>query len=867
MRILALCALLLPATGPGVAGDEDRERIASDQAQVFDRLSSLRKRMDRLAAKLDQEGRVHKADLLRKAIAEVDARNLETRRDEIMRLVGDARSLQAHARQMELLADLEAVLKVLQDERELSDLEKQLADLRETLASVRELRGAERSLRERTEQLAGNDARRLDQLARQIEALLEKQRSLSNDTRERAGSEAPTEATAAQRAQEAAERRGVEQAVAQLAEEQREVVARLQDEKKARVGEADRVVAQAAKAAERGDPEDLREAAQRVGEQRAEAGERSAALAEALRALEEELSRAADRAAGANEPPPAGGREPLEQAIESAQKALDAELKADRSAASSPVPLPEIAGKEQELAPRAEELAGTLARGADASRDDPSEPGSKSAARALEEAAGRLREAQSALEERNLPEGLASAREALDRIEQAREDLERESARAEQERRQLAARQDFVRSQIDAVGREAGELAAGERESPAAPRTQAVQRALKDAAESARESTRRLQQDDPAGAQAPQEQTEEALEAALEHARGAAARAQEQDARQDPAQAQAQMKKLADEQRQIEEKLRDLMQRMRDRQQKKGQEQGSSAQRSMNRARQQLDDGEADAAQQSEKEAEKNLEEMEKKLREEENRYESLRSEEVLFRMKERLEDLRRRASALHDGITQVDVDRAGAERLSRHLRPRVQQLSADAGAISRDNEELRAKLAEEDSPTFPWVLEKNGADLASLRELLASRDPDTGEFTQVLADDVVTRYARLLKSLDDELRRRAEALKRPQEDAPQQDGGGRPSLVPPVAELLLLKSLEQDVLEDVRTLRLDQRDRPEAELLDARMKLLERLGHRHADLTEMFDRLVNQNSEPDEGDGADADGSSERDGDPGEDR
>ena len=38
----------------GGDGDGDRERLLNDQAQVFDRLSSLRKRMERLAAKLEQ---------------------------------------------------------------------------------------------------------------------------------------------------------------------------------------------------------------------------------------------------------------------------------------------------------------------------------------------------------------------------------------------------------------------------------------------------------------------------------------------------------------------------------------------------------------------------------------------------------------------------------------------------------------------------------------------------------------------------------------------------------------------------------------------------------------------------------------------
>jgi hypothetical protein len=236
--------------------------------------------------------------------------------------------------------------------------------------------------------------------------------------------------------------------------------------------------------------------------------------------------------------------------------------------------------------------------------------------------------------------------------------------------------------------------------------------------------------------------------------------------------------------------------------------------------------------------------------------------------MKERLEDLRKRSAALHDGIAQVDVDRAGAERLSRRLRPKVEGLANDAGAIAKDNEEVRAKLAEEQSPTFPWILEKNGADLDHVRELLAARDAETGEFVQVLADDVVTRYERLLQALDDELKRRADAMKKKQDeqqDDQQQDGGAqqRPSLVPPVAELLLLKRLEQDVLEDIRATRVEFREQPDGELLAARQRLLERLGHRHTELTDMFDKLVQQQTEPDQP----KEGEGEGDGEQGKDK
>jgi len=100
--LLALLCVRSPAMIGGGDGDGDRERLLNDQSQVFDRLSSLRKRMERLAAKLEQEGNSHKAELLRKSIAEIDSRALEARKDDLLRKLKDS-SLQTFEQQERLL--------------------------------------------------------------------------------------------------------------------------------------------------------------------------------------------------------------------------------------------------------------------------------------------------------------------------------------------------------------------------------------------------------------------------------------------------------------------------------------------------------------------------------------------------------------------------------------------------------------------------------------------------------------------------------------------------------------------------------------------------------------------------------------------
>jgi DNA repair exonuclease SbcCD ATPase subunit len=359
-----------------------------------------------------------------------------------------------------------------------------------------------------------------------------------------------------------------------------------------------------------------------------------------------------------------------------------------------------------------------------------------------------------------------------------------------------------------------------------------------------RDATQSLQKSDPQGAAQPQKQAAESLEQALQQVKDARQAAGQNEQQKDPGAQQQQMKQLADEQQKIEEQLRDLMQRMKD-QQQKGQEQADAASRSMDRAKQQLDEQDGEQAQQSEREAEKNLQDLEKKLDEEETRYQNLRSEEILFRLKEKLGDARKRAQALHDGIAQVDADRAGAESLPRRLRPKVQQFADDAAALKKDNDDIHDRVAKEGSPSFPWVLEKNSGDLTEINTRLAGREKETGAFVQILASDVVGRYDRLLQAFDDELKRRQQSKQDPNQGGKPPQQGGKPPLVPPVAELLLLKHLEEDVLQDVQTFRASADEVTDKDLDDARMKLLERLGHRHTELTNIFDALVKQQTDP----------------------
>ena len=146
-------------------------------------------------------------------------------------------------------------------------------------------------------------------------------------------------------------------------------------------------------------------------------------------------------------------------------------------------------------------------------------------------------------------------------------------------------------------------------------------------------------------------------------------------------------------------------------------------------------------------------------------------------------------------------------------------------------------------SVSEPWI-QSGGSVLAQVAEYLSGTSPDTGSYSQLLLADVATRYQHLLGALDEELRRRQQPEQEEggEDQQAQQQGNHAPQrLVPPVAELLLLKGLEEELLVDLRTFRAAAREGLDEATRATQGRILERLGHRHREMTELFDELLSQ--------------------------
>ena len=189
--LLALGTLAAaPASGTPLPQDDGTSReqaaLAEEQALIRRQLRRLRDTMGALADRLEAEGRVHAAGLLRDALSELDERPEDTGGRTLEELIDGSkddlsggRTMSALERQQAVEARLGRLLEILLDRRGLDTLEEELAALEEIKAGLEQVADGERRLRERTAQL--EEQSRTDQhraLDEELSALLDEQRDL-----------------------------------------------------------------------------------------------------------------------------------------------------------------------------------------------------------------------------------------------------------------------------------------------------------------------------------------------------------------------------------------------------------------------------------------------------------------------------------------------------------------------------------------------------------------------------------------------------------------------------------------------------------------------------------------------------------------
>ncbi len=621
------------------------------------------------------------------------------------------------------------------------------------------------------------------------------------------------------------------------------------------LGEAVRKAPAGATPAERDELKRLAETARRVGDQREQAARtdnKAAAeqLAAATRATEQKLSAEhppADPAKAEATPQAAAAKAAaaLDQAGDAAQrgetqKALEAAQEAMRQ-------LEEARRRLRDQNPDAQQLASKMAATADSTERDlrnapRAEDAERSAADALDRAEQALRQTAEQLDRSepadrqaassapadpkeslqtsstNLDQAKATLEQAL---AQAGADRKDDMAAAAQRQQQLAERAKQAQRQLDQAKQD---------NSINEPQQQQAQEHLGNAEQAMQQAQQALQKGEQSSAAQQQQQATRELQQAQQ--------ALQKNRTLSPEQQQA-MKDLAAEQAKLEAEILRLAEEAKKRKNPEASQALDEARDAARKANRGMQQGEQDEAEQQQQRARQKLDEAARQLEEERDRYLDQRQEELLFRMKEELMAFleQQRPMTIE---TQTMQKAATAEGLSRPARHKLNQFAEEEQGLAGRLESLVQALTEEGNVVYRTVLLANHDDLLEVARRLSGRNPDPSDYTTMLQGDVERRTADLLDALAREQKRREQD----HEDKDQQDKGQnrfnpqRQKIVSAIADLEMLKQLEQDTQrssDDLRTLiELRAGDGVGA----AEMALVERLMHRHSEVTKLFQKI-----------------------------
>ncbi|MFH2000988.1 MAG: hypothetical protein ABIK28_15000, partial [Planctomycetota bacterium] len=676
-------ALLFVSITWGQSSSKIIDRIARDQQVVHQRLDNIQKKMKRLINKDELEGRQHTADLIRRARAELEKRDLVKRIEDLDNKIRNAQ-LTVIEEQAAVLKDLDDVFAVLQDRSDLERLEDMLNTFQEAMQRIGELIDEQDHLLTETRQRVYDASALAEANLNRLEELLDEQRILNARTEKAAEKSEPgdelwemarqlesmagkelslTERAASQ--MESAE----DSQYHELADEQREAETHLESA-------VERMRDTAEKRREQGAPDESVTKAFQLAADEAEKGR-------------EAMGEAADRFA---EDAPAEGIDAGEEAAEQLQKAsrtlteAGSEMHRNRMKENY-----DLAGQQDYVRQKMQELKGKL--GVQAGLDP----------KGAQEKNDRLRKSEA----------------VLDEMEKAGKELHEDRPKE-----------------------------AGVRQDNAMQLLEELKKSLEQDRESASKSENSLSNEER----------------------------------------EKQLRDLAKEQKALEEKTRDLMRRLRDLPDNRPGENLSKASDNMAGAASELSQNQGEGAEQEEEEAKKYLEKARKEIFEEENKYQNIRQQEVLFRVQQELEDLKVKQDEIMGETLELDQSRGGEQRLTRRQQRTLRELTGRELDLYGKTGEVKDKIEEDEATVFSWVLARNLEDISGVAESLQQQD--TGPLVQNIQKDISDRFAELIESLKRELKRRSEA-EPPDESSPSSNQPQKNPLIPPVAELLMIKRME----------------------------------------------------------------------------
>ena len=636
---------------------------------------------------------------------------------------------------------------------------------------------------------------------------------------------------------------------------------------------------------------------QRERQQNAATAEQIAAAGEALR---QQLDAADPRPASERKPGDATPASSVQKAQAELQQAADQARTGDAQKAQASVQaalrsLDEARSQQREQNPDAQRVADQMAAQADAAERDlrnaPSaEKAEEQAAAALASAEQALRQASQGLQQQQLaregstqgaqpqgsepqgsppqgsqpqgsepqgsqPQGSppppqrpdasspATPEQTATQLEQSRQALEEAKATLEEalkesgsdraaEMAQAKERQQELRQRTGQAkqGMQQAQQRGAIDEKQAKAATEQVQRA--------EEAMARAEQSLQQGQQSTASQQQRDATQALQQAQ----QAMKQNQKPGPEQQQA-MKDLAEQQKNLEEEILRLAEEAKQRKNPEARRSLEEAAESARKAQQAMQQGDEEESQQQQEQTKQKLEEAAKELEEERDRYLDQRQEELLFRMKEELTGFLEKQQPMTLETIALQKE-AESGNLSRPSRRKLNQFSEEEQSLASRIQTMVTALTAEGNLVYRTVLQANHEDLQEVARRLAGRNPDPSRYTTMLQQDTERRTRDLLAALEREQKRREQEQKDQQQQQEQKQPGEnkfneqRKKLVSLIAELEMLKQLEKDTSASSQDLQTLISLREGDNVSQAELALVERLMHRHGEITKLFQQI-----------------------------
>jgi hypothetical protein len=265
-----------------------------------------------------------------------------------------------------------------------------------------------------------------------------------------------------------------------------------------------------------------------------------------------------------------------------------------------------------------------------------------------------------------------------------------------------------------------------------------------------------------------------------------------------------------------------------------GQPSAGEASQSMSQASQSLGQQQAGEANQQQQDAMKKLSDARKQLAQAIAEQESQAQTDTLVKMEALLRALLKTQVAINQETGQTFIKR----RVDGYDRPEEQKLVELANRQGGSAEEITRIVGllkkEGSSAVFPDVLEQVRLDMANVQGLLGAKQ--AGPLTQSVEAQVAQSLTELTDALQKEIARRQQEK---ESGPPMASSPGQPKLVPPLAELKMLRTLQRHIND--RTVVLDgQISQGQVDKLAAEMQH-RLLSDRQAKVAALMQKLVDQ--------------------------